>query len=137
MTLSSDSWSRLPAGSDRRPRTIPSGARGSLPRPVQGVRRRSAHGAGRADEDLPRRRPTVIHTLEDFAAAAHRMLAAEPNPNGREKVCALLREVLTDEAFIAKHLGDDVPERKILYEDPDLGFCILATSTTAPRRASR
>ena len=68
----------------------------------------------------------MIHTLEDFAAAAHRILAAEPNPRGREKVCALLREVLTDKAFIAKHLGDDVPERKILYEDPDLGFCILA-----------
>jgi len=23
-------------------------------------------------------------------------------------------------------VGDDVPERKILYEDPELGFCILA-----------
>jgi len=23
------------------------------------------------------------------------------------------------------HLGDDVPERKVLYEDPELGFCIL------------
>ena len=68
----------------------------------------------------------MIHTLEDFAAAAHRILAAEPNPRGREKVCALLREVLTDKAFIAKHLGDDVPERKILYTDPELGFCILA-----------
>jgi len=68
----------------------------------------------------------VTHTLEDFAAAAHRILAAEPNPQGREKVCALLREVLTDKAFVAKHLGDDVPERKIIYEDPQLGFCILA-----------
>src|SRR5262249_10132353 len=24
--------------------------------------------------------------------------------------------------------GDDVPERKIIYEDPQLGFCILAHS---------
>jgi len=68
----------------------------------------------------------VTHTLESFAAAAHRILAAENNAPGREKVCALLREVLTDRAFVAKHLGDDVPERKILYEDPQLGFCILA-----------
>jgi hypothetical protein len=68
----------------------------------------------------------VTHTLEDFAAAAHRILAAEPNPTGREKVCALLRDVLTDRAFVARHLGDDVPDRKILYEDPQLGFCILA-----------
>ena len=41
-------------------------------------------------------------------------------------MCALLRDVLKDEAFIATHLGDDVPERKILWEDPELGFCILA-----------
>jgi len=27
--------------------------------------------------------------------------------------------------FVAAHLGDDAPERKILYEDPELGFCIL------------
>jgi hypothetical protein len=39
---------------------------------------------------------------------------------------ALIQDVLKDEAFIATHLGDDGPERKILYEDPDLGFCILA-----------
>jgi hypothetical protein len=68
----------------------------------------------------------VSHTLEDFAAAAHRILAADNSPQGREKVCALLRDVLTDKAFVARHLGDDVPERKIIYEDPELGFCILA-----------
>jgi hypothetical protein len=39
---------------------------------------------------------------------------------------ALIQDVLKDEAFIATHLGDDGPERKMLYEDPDLGFCILA-----------
>jgi hypothetical protein len=66
------------------------------------------------------------HTLESFAAAAHDILAKDNNPQGREKVCALLREVLTDQAFVAKHLGDDVPERKVIYEDPQLGFCILA-----------
>src|SRR5215471_13942121 len=30
--------------------------------------------------------------------------------------------------FLKQDLGDDVPERKILYEDPELGFCILAHS---------
>lgn len=66
------------------------------------------------------------HTLEQLAAKVHDILAAEPGPAGREKVRALVQEVLTDEAFVAKHLGDDVPERKILFEDPQLGFCILA-----------
>ena len=66
------------------------------------------------------------HTLEQFAAKAHDILAAEPGPAGREKVRALVEEVLSDEAFVARHLGDDVPERKILFDDPQLGFCILA-----------
>jgi hypothetical protein len=66
------------------------------------------------------------HTLEQLAAECHRFLKESPGPVGRDKVCALLREVLTDDDFVARHLGDDVPERKILYEDPELGFCILA-----------
>jgi hypothetical protein len=41
-------------------------------------------------------------------------------------VCALLQDVLKDQAFISAHLDDNGPERKILYEDPALGFCILA-----------
>src|SRR5262245_45506275 len=66
------------------------------------------------------------HTLEQFSAECHRLLAAEPGPAGRRNVVALLEEVLRDDAFVSAHVGDDVPERKILYEDPELGFCILA-----------
>ena len=66
------------------------------------------------------------YTLEQFSSACRRILEAEPGVEGRKKVCALVKEVLTDEAFLAAHLGEDVPERKILYEDPKLGFCILA-----------
>ena len=65
-------------------------------------------------------------SLEQFAADCRRILKDTPGPDGREKVRALVEEVLKDDAFVAKHVGDDVPERKILYEDPDLGFCILA-----------
>src|SRR5437667_6867026 len=64
--------------------------------------------------------------LEQFAAECRRILKDTPGPDGREKVRALVEEILKDDAFVAKHVGDDVPERKILYEDPDLGFCILA-----------
>lgn len=66
------------------------------------------------------------YTLEQFSAACHRILTDVPGPQGRQKVCALVQDVLKDEAFIATHLGDDVPERKILYEDSALGFCVLA-----------
>src|SRR5260221_3225953 len=65
-------------------------------------------------------------TLEQFGAACQRALTEEPGPSGRKRVCEIVTDVLKDDAFVAKHVGDDVPERKILYEDPDLGFCILA-----------
>jgi predicted metal-dependent enzyme (double-stranded beta helix superfamily) len=66
------------------------------------------------------------YTLEQFATACRRILEAEPGVKGRTKVCALVQEVLKDEAFLAAQLRDDMPERKVIYEDPKLGFCILA-----------
>jgi len=68
----------------------------------------------------------MAHTVEQFASDCSRILNADPGPAGRQKVCDLLREVLSDKEFVAKTLTDDVPERKVLYEDPKLGFCILA-----------
>ncbi len=66
------------------------------------------------------------YSLDQFSAECHRILKADPSPKGREQVCALVSEVLKDDAFVTTHLADDVPARKILYEDGELGFCILA-----------
>ena len=68
----------------------------------------------------------MAHTIEQFASECHRLLKAEPGPRGRSKVGVLLQDVLKDPQFVATHLTDQTPERKILYEDHDLGFCILA-----------
>ena len=65
-------------------------------------------------------------TLDEFTAEAHRLLAAEPGPAGRQRVCALVQQALRDPAFVAANLRADGPERKILYEDPTLGFTVLA-----------
>jgi hypothetical protein len=65
-------------------------------------------------------------SLEELSAGCHDALAGDPGVGGRKKVCGLIQEALKDDKFVAAHLGDDVPERKILYEDPELGFCILA-----------
>jgi predicted metal-dependent enzyme (double-stranded beta helix superfamily) len=70
----------------------------------------------------------MAQTLEAFAAECSRILGQDPGPKGREQVCALLREALKDEAFVAAHLTAETPERKVIYEDPQLGFCILAHS---------
>jgi hypothetical protein len=68
----------------------------------------------------------MTQTIEQFAAACRRLLATEPGVAGRRKVCDLVKQVLRDEQFVTAQLGDDVPERKIIYEDAELGFCILA-----------
>jgi hypothetical protein len=66
------------------------------------------------------------HTLEQFSSACHRILAEEPGVSGRLKICGLLQEALQDPNFVAANLNDDTPVRKVLYEDPELGFCVLA-----------
>jgi predicted metal-dependent enzyme (double-stranded beta helix superfamily) len=70
----------------------------------------------------------MSHTLEQFSSQCHDALKAEPGPAGRRKVCELLQAALKDKSFVAKNLDDTTPERKILYEDPELSFCILAHS---------
>ncbi len=67
-------------------------------------------------------------TLEQFAADCRRALTAEPGPPGRQKVCALVQDALRDRDFVDAHIQPDGPERKVLYEDPELGFTILAHS---------
>ncbi len=65
-------------------------------------------------------------TLDQFAAECHRVLAADPGIKGRKQLCALVEEACKDRAFVAEHFGAGVSQRDILYEDPDLGFCICA-----------
>ncbi len=64
-------------------------------------------------------------SLEQLSAGCRDALAADPGGAGRKKVCGLIQEALEDPEFVAAHLGDEVPERKIFHEDPQLGFCIL------------
>jgi len=65
-------------------------------------------------------------TIESFAAQCHDLLKAEPGPAGRQKVCALLERTLTDRSFVERYLNDETPDRKVLFEDPELGFCVVA-----------
>jgi hypothetical protein len=50
-------------------------------------------------------------------------------------VCSVLQQALKDEEFVAKTFDESTPERKILYEDPDLGFCILAHYYKGPKES--
>jgi predicted metal-dependent enzyme (double-stranded beta helix superfamily) len=68
----------------------------------------------------------MSRTLDQFAAECRRLLSDHPGTEGREKVTALVADVLKDKAFVDAYIRADGPERKVLYEDPDLGFTILA-----------
>ncbi len=70
---------------------------------------------------------TMTYTLEQLAADIRAALAADPGPTGKAKVGRLMSRVLTDPQFAAKHLKDRAKggdPREVLYEDPELGFCI-------------
>ena len=76
------------------------------------------------------------HTLEQFAADCHRILKEDPTPVGPGKVGDLVQEVLKDEKFLATHLNDNTPDRQVIYEDPELGFCICAHMSRGAREAN-
>ena len=64
--------------------------------------------------------------LEQLASDFHDLLKAEPGPAGREKAAFKLRQVLKDPEFVSAQFAPDTGTRKVLYEDSELGFCILA-----------
>tara|TARA_R110002167_G_scaffold68132_14_gene192475 strand:+ start:783 stop:1286 length:504 start_codon:yes stop_codon:yes gene_type:complete len=67
----------------------------------------------------------MSYTLEELAGDIKAALKADPGPHGKEKVCEHVSKVLRDQDFIAKHLTpEQCKPRKVLYEDPELGFCI-------------
>ena len=75
----------------------------------------------------------MIATLEQFAAECRTILTSEPGPSGRRKICMRLEELLRDPAFVSQNLNEKTPERHVLYEDPALGFCVLAHSYKAAK----
>ena len=67
------------------------------------------------------------YTLEQYSADCRAALMKDPGPAGREVVRQHTERACLDPEFVARYLGPDAKdERKILYEDPDLRFCILA-----------
>lgn len=72
-------------------------------------------------------------TLESFAARVHDILQADNSPAGRQKVAGVLSEALKDRSFVEAQFDDSTPERQLIYQDPQLGFCIVAHSYHRPK----
>jgi hypothetical protein len=76
----------------------------------------------------------MAYTLEQLSADCRAALQKDPGPAGREQVRKFIAKACADRDFVARHLGpDNKVERDILYEDPDLKFCILAHAYTGPK----
>jgi hypothetical protein len=67
----------------------------------------------------------MSYTLEQLSTDIRNALKADSGPTGKAAVCRLVSKVLVDKEFVARHLtADQCKPRKVLYEDPELGFCI-------------
>lgn len=64
-------------------------------------------------------------TLDALARECRELLMADASPAGREQVADLLGRALLDGEFVRAQFAGGMPERRILYEDRDLGFCIV------------
>jgi len=71
----------------------------------------------------------MSYTLEQLAADIRETLKVDPGPEGKKEVCKFVSRALNDDEFLAKNIterGPDDDPREVLFEDPDLGFCICA-----------
>lgn len=67
----------------------------------------------------------MAYTLEQLSADIRAALKADPGVGGKQAVVKLVEKVLLDKEFVEKHLrAEDCKPRKVLYEDPELGFCV-------------
>jgi hypothetical protein len=73
----------------------------------------------------------MAHTLEQFAADCHRILA-DPSLARAAAVCTLVAGGAEGEDFIATTWATMCQALRTLYEDPNLGFCILVNRGARP-----
>jgi len=71
--------------------------------------------------------------LDSFVADCRAALTSQPGTPGREQVRELVKQILKDPEFIATYIPEGTPDRKILFEDPELGFTVLAHGHTGAK----
>lgn len=66
------------------------------------------------------------YTLEQLAVDCRAAVDRDSGPAGRAAVLECVKKACVDEDFVAQYIGPgNDAERKIIYEDPAHGFCIL------------
>ena len=78
----------------------------------------------------------MAYELNEFITDCRAILQRDPGPQGREDVRQHLERLLANKDFVAATCGDDVPTGlKVLYEDKDLGFQVLAHINDKARKS--
>src|SRR3954453_22725053 len=72
-------------------------------------------------------RIAMSYSLDQFVSDCRAILKRDPGPGGREEVRMRLERLLHEKDFVDQYCGPQAPRGlKVLYEDPELGFQILA-----------
>jgi hypothetical protein len=67
----------------------------------------------------------MAYTLEQLSDDIRATLKADFGISGKQQVCKFVSKALLDREFIDQHLTSETCRpRKVLYEDPELGFCV-------------
>lgn len=79
------------------------------------------------------------YALTQLAADIRETLKSSPGRAGKEAIQQYVAKALIDPAFVAAHLKERTPgahPREVLYEDPELGFCICGHVYNGPANGS-
>jgi predicted metal-dependent enzyme (double-stranded beta helix superfamily) len=75
----------------------------------------------------------MAYQLDQFISDCRSILAGDPGPKGREQVRARLERLLQNPDFVRAHCEQASSGLHVLYEDPELGFQVLAHINDKPR----
>jgi hypothetical protein len=78
----------------------------------------------------------MAYDLKEFVADCRAILTRDAGPRGRDDVRRHLERLLANKDFVAATCGEDAaPGLKVLYEDKDLGFQVLAHINEKARKS--
>jgi indolepyruvate ferredoxin oxidoreductase, beta subunit len=81
----------------------------------------------KAVTELNMEKNAMPYDLDQFVSDCRSVLKRDPGPAGREEVRTRLERLLSNKEFVEEYCGEHVPRGlKLLYEDPELGFQVLA-----------
>ena len=74
------------------------------------------------------------YTLEEFSNDCNTALQKDPGSEGREVVRQPVEKACRDSEFVKQYFSPDNEDpRKLIYKDPDLGFCIFTHVNTGAK----